>query len=300
MAYILEDGDLLPIKNHLSKKLPYCKICLIKAITNTIASIDTICPYCYQWDFLSSNESMSSIPPEIKHISNHNDSCKQFVIQKPTLLNYLYLRTMLATVVVQLLNNKINIKDAIPLLKCAGINNELISKVKSFVKEVSNEDIIYRATDNRIQDFIPSSWKYNDCPLNEFYIDPIMHLVFYGTGASTIEEITKYLKLKRQHTEFSKYVTRITDSIIELKLNWCKLLPYNKGTFGGWVVENWIAYLRICKWIYSQIQCLKTDSLYEEPKKPQIRWTMKQNNEWLEARGLTYDGNTLELRNIVK
>ena len=52
--------------------------------------------------------------------------------------------------------------------------------------------------------------------LNEFYIDPIMHLVFYGTGASTIEEITKYLKLKRQHAEFSKYVTRITDSIIEL------------------------------------------------------------------------------------
>ena len=77
--------------NHLSKKLPYCKICLIKAITNTIASIDTVCPYCHQWDFLSSNESMTSIPPEIEHITNHNDSCKQFVIQKPTLLNYIYI-----------------------------------------------------------------------------------------------------------------------------------------------------------------------------------------------------------------
>ena len=109
---------------------------------------------------------------------------------------------MLATVVVELLNNKISIKDAISLLKCAGINNELIRKVKSFVKEVSHEDINYRATDKRIQDFIPSSWKYNDCPLNEFYIDPIMHLEFYGTGASAIEQITKYLKLKRQHFQF--------------------------------------------------------------------------------------------------
>ena len=27
---------------------------------------------------------------------------------------------------------------------------------------------------------------------------------------------------------------------------------------------------------------------------------MKQNNEWLEACGLTYDGNAIELRNIVK
>ena len=162
---------------------------------------------------------MTSLPPAIERITNNNKSCKQFVIQKPILLNYLYLRAMLSKVFVDLLNNNLSIKDTISLLKCAGINTELIRKVKSFVKEVSNEDINYRATDKQIQDFIPSSWKYNDCPFNEFCIDPIMHLVFYGTGASTIEEITKYLKLKRQHAEFSKYVTTITEPIIELKLN---------------------------------------------------------------------------------
>ena len=63
---------------------------------------------------------------------------------------------MLANVLVESLNNKISIKDSIPLLKCAGINTKLIWKVKSFVKEVSNEDINYRASEKRIQDFIPS------------------------------------------------------------------------------------------------------------------------------------------------
>ena len=39
----------------------------------------------------------------------------------------------------------------------------------------------------------------------------------------------------------------MTRQIIELRLDWCKLLAYKEETFGGWIAEDWIAYLRIYK-----------------------------------------------------
>ena len=54
----------------------------------------------------------------------------------------------------------------------------------------------------------------------------------------------------------------MTKEIIELRLDWCKLLAYKDGTFGGWIAENWIGYIKICKWIYGSLYLLINDEEY--------------------------------------
>ena len=65
------------------------------------------------------------------------------------------------------------------------------------------------------------------------------------------------------------------------------------------MAENWIAYLRICKWIYSSIHIITDDEKYVPPTTAQDKWTKKQNVEWLKVRGLLCDGSAKELKEKV-
>ena len=81
------------------------------------------------------------------------------------------------------------------------------------------------------------------------HIDPIMHLIFYGVVGSTIEELQLSLSKRKKHSNFKRITKILMEKIIELKLSWCKILPYKEGTFGGWIAENWIAFMRITKMV---------------------------------------------------
>ena len=74
-----------------------------------------------------------------------------------------------------------------------------------------------------------------------------MHLIFYGTGVSSISD-SKLIKIKKNtYTSIMNQVNDTTEEITNMRLDWCRLLPYKNGKFGAWVAENWIAYIRICK-----------------------------------------------------
>ena len=68
------------------------------------------------------------------------------------------------------------------------------------MKEVLKNNISDNTVDtelNRvIKDVTPLQWVHHKGPINEKYIDSSMHLVFYGVGSSSIEDVTNYLKLK--------------------------------------------------------------------------------------------------------
>ena len=273
--------------NSISNNLPYCNICLKNALENVGIKR---CSKCLQWNFQSQNKNLS----EFRSPLEDNDiSLKSLIITKPKLMTFEYLRSFVSKVTFNLMNASISSKNAMLLLKGAGFSTELMERVKKYAKRIELEAKDVHENDPVIQECIPSQWKYKDGPINEAYIDPIMHLVFYGVASSCIEEITNYLKLRKKHASFKRLLVRITDSIISLKLEWCKLLPYGEGTFGGWVAENWVGYIRICKWVYSHIDN------YEAPSKPMKRWTMKENSAWLKAHGLDSNGHATELRNRV-
>ena len=126
-----------------------------------------------------------------------------------------------------------------------------------------------KAADNNLpfQEIIPSKWKFNKGPLMLTHIDPLMHLIFYGVGSSTIEELQKFLMKRESHAKFKKIANYLLPKVIKLKLSWCKLLNYKEGTFGGWIAENWIAFLRITKWISARVPDIAKNVNYVEPKK---------------------------------
>ena len=88
--------------------------------------------------------------------------------------------------------------------------------------------------------------------------------------------------------------------IIKLNLHWCKLMSYKEGSFGGWIAENWIAYLRISKWVYGTLDVLIDDETYSPPNKPYSKWTKAENIEWLRARDQSTIGSALQLKSQVK
>ena len=134
------------------------------------------------------------------------------------------------------INDKWTKKEAKQYLKTFGINDALLKKIFCAISEGID-----------ITDVLPAKWKHHAGPLMLNHIDPIMHLIFYGVGSSTIEELQSFLSKRRKQSNFKRIANVLMEKIIPLKLSWCKILPYKEGTFGGWIAENWIAFMRITK-----------------------------------------------------
>jgi len=286
--------------NMISPQLPHCNYCLKAQVLQPCTEITLKCEKCLQWNFMSENIELLTFESPVSRLKIDKTIIEKICFTTPKLLTYEYLRSIITFVLCSLLNSKITLKSAVVLLKSSGLNDELINKMKSYLNEHNDDSVTFQENDPVVQDFIPPQLKYKEGPINESYIDAIMHLVFYGTGGSSISEITRFLKLKKKHSSFVTFANEITSTLINLRLSWCKLLPYNKGTFGGWVAENWIAYLRVCKWIYGQVDTLKSDPLYKAPDKNVSTWNMKENVAWLRAHGISYEGNASEVKTKVK
>ena len=146
---------------------------------------------------------------------------------------------------------------------------------------------------------LPSLW--NDSIPLERYGDVPMHLLFLGVAKSLVLDIQGWLKAQKQHSSFVLYASNVLSTLYELKLGWCKVLPsYSSGKFGGWVSENYLALVRIFKWIYAPIQQMDVeDTPFVLPETPQRRWTKDVNVKWLRIRGLNTLGSALQVRERV-
>jgi hypothetical protein len=121
-----------------------------------------------------------------------------------------------------------------------------------------------------------------------------MHELFLGVMATIVELIQKWSKKRRIYTSLQKYFLELTKSIEKLHLTWCKCMPYAGEKLGGWKSENYMAFARIAPWVYSGLSFLSADPPYTEPHKPQVKWTVIQNREWLTARGIPHANKKME------
>ena len=145
---------------------------------------------------------------------------------------------------------------------------------------------------------LPALWD-DSIPL-ERYGDVPMHLLFLGVGKTLVLDTQEWLKAKNRHSSFVLYASNVLSSVESLQLGWCKLLPYSSGKFGGWVSENYLALVRIFKWIYAPIEQMEVEaSLFVFPQTPQKHWNKIINVKWLRLRGLDTSGNALEVRDRV-
>jgi hypothetical protein len=88
----------------------------------------------------------------------------------------------------------------------------------------------------------------------------------------------------------------ILEKIQDLQLQWCRVLPYSKTKFGGWVSENYLGFSRISNWFYSLLHFLPEENCYIEPTIDVQKWSRKECYDWLNARDLDRSGSYKELK----
>lgn len=189
------------------------------------------CPNCLNWSLNIENKLCHFKAPE-----NYPDDC-------PFLLNEKYLQprvltTDLLTSIVKLSVSKVkeNIwkkQNVFAFLGTYGIHQEYINYLMESIKN-----------DTEIE--IPFTWQRN-LSIHD-HVETIMHLLFLGVTKSTFNDIHAWLRSKNLFTKFLAMVDKILQPIQNLRLEWCKIIPYGTGKFGGHVSENYLAMARILKW----------------------------------------------------
>ena len=207
------------------------------------------------------------------------------------------------------------VKDATNALKLIGINDSWSTKMTNVMvdnhvwlhavlKEDWSTEECAKHGDEYINDLKktgirsvpkPVNW-HRDLPIG-LNIEVPMHIVALGIGESTCRLTQLYLGSKQMNSTFVETSKGVLESVAKLSLSWCKSRPYGEGKQGGWVSENWLAWIRLAPWFYSYFCELEFAPVreYREPEKDQSSWTRAENNAWLKARGLTFKGNAKEM-----
>lgn len=144
----------------------------------------------------------------------------------------------------------------------------------------------------------PSIWDFPQFEIWQSTEVP-MHVIFKGVVDSTTTLIQRWVQKQRKYESFLKFMSKRMQSIKDLHVSWLKAEPYTRGELGGWVSENYLALARISAWVYSGLMDIANDPEYEEPNKPQARWTRQENEKWLSVRRLDSKGNAATLRERV-
>ena len=127
--------------------------------------------------------------------------------------------------------------------------------------------------------------------------DVPMHLLCLGIVKSVMLRIDKWLTRQRKAAPFARKMKGMLESIQELNLSWCLVLPYKGGKFGGWVSENYLAMSRVMKWFYSALDIIAPDGeQWLEPQGEMPSWTGEDCKKWLGLRGLAKKGLAHEVR----
>jgi len=65
---------------------------------------------------------------------------------------------------------------------------------------------------------------------------------------------------------------------------------------GGWISENYMAFVRLAPWWYTVLESITGEEPYEEPNKARKNWTKTELQEWLSVRELDWNGGVKILR----
>ena len=192
----------------------------------------------------------------------------------------------------------IDAKTVIEIMRCA--DNAL--KLRKAESERENDPVTYK---NLLEDkkeneksfekfVVPHCWGYYKN--TKLLVDAPMHLLFLGIMKAVCIDIQDWLKLKGLNERFARMCKGILEEIQQLNLNWCKIMPYKKEKFGGWVSENFLGFCRILDWFYVLLIRLPEETVYKDPVSEPSAWYKKENEAWLGARGFPNKGTAAELR----
>jgi hypothetical protein len=124
-----------------------------------------------------------------------------------------------------------------------------------------------------------------------------MHLLCLGIVKLLMFRVERWMTKKHKGKPFVRQMKGMLESVQELNLSWCPILPYKGGRFGGWVSGNFLSMSRLMCWFYSGLDEIVADEEpWTEPAGPAKDWTGNDCKKWLAQRDLLRKGNAKELR----
>ena len=312
-TYTCRWGHSIDIKQ-VKDSIPSCNKCrtnLLDICKNSgVIPIDT-CNDCADWEFYSNGKSLFFEPP-----AKYPLNCAMLVDKKlfPRRINSSFLRKICDHAHNNMVNGLWTKAECESYLKVYGLNEDLRENIINNGDNIFLYNSIDSMTESNKKFYVNDRRKrprqYEKYPLPkvwfhpmgiESFIDAPMHLLFLGVMKDVHRNTMAWCKQLNIESMSMRHFSAYFNSLFEMKLEWLKIIPIGEGSFSGWVSENWLAYARIMKWLYSIIggtYQTKTESTI--PKDiPQRRWLMKHNKEWLKKRGLNTAGSALELRERV-
>jgi hypothetical protein len=124
-------------------------------------------------------------------------------------------------------------------------------------RDAGHEPIDYNLPD-RIGNFhFPAAWMAG-LPVTN-HIELLMHLLFLGITEKNFDLVVTWLKMEKMgDATFRSHCQPLLEALSKFQLSWLKCHPFNekkskttdKKTTGGWVSENWMAFVRVSKVLY--------------------------------------------------
>ena len=306
--------------NALKNVLSPCKTCLESLKKEAHHSITYLnpewstgnCDICSCWANMLPSKHLRFPPPQDYPI----DKIGEDGLIPAMRLSFPILRQVVEESHEKVLNTSWTDKEAESYLRVHCLSSkaivEIVAKAKNCsllehlqsIGDVNSEEYIAISEDRSIcperyeRWQLPALWD-DSIPL-ERYGDVPMHLLFLGVAKSLVLDTQVWLKVQKQHSSFVVYASNVLACVESLQLGWCKVLPYSPGKFGGWVSENYLALVRLFKWIYAPLQQMEVeDSAFIVPETPQRQWNKNVNVRWLRLRGINASGSALEVRDRV-
>ena len=144
----------------------------------------------------------------------------------------------------------------------------------------------------------PPSWNYPGTGIHE-WVETIMHQLFLGVTKSMFTEfVNMWLRSNRKFASFVSDANPRLKKVGDLCLDYCKaeMLTLGGG-FGRYVSENYLAYARLCKWVYGNVSGMQQlDVQYKDPEKRVDQFTSQEAKGWLKARNIPFACNETKSR----
>ena len=283
----------------IAKVVPSCETCMSSRI-NGLPREE--CQICLDWDLISPNKLMKFLPPNDYPCCEILDDGKL----NPSVITYESLRTAADKSHNKIVAQEWKPKCAKAYLSVAGWNGQGKDKIiehavnalkwkQAIDKRETNNEAYIAIHECYIQDnayFEPWPMPSIMCGTMgmNLFVETPMHILFLNNTRNSVLLIIAWLKLNKKFTPFVKESQGKLEEIQKLALSFCKALPFAKGTLGGCVSENHMAFARVGKWFFASIESIIAEEPYVEPSTPVDCWYVKPLQGWLKLRHYPYTG----------
>lgn len=291
--------------NHFKDKIPSCDECFAKLKLNR--KVEKECPNCLNWELTRTNTDLNSYPAPDGY---PEEMPKTQNCQKVT---FDLLSRVANTAHDSIVSYKWTDKEALAFLRAHAINTNLAQHgiVANAVRcrskqtaEIMKEKHPHEyEQQQKFEKANPSGYQKHPHPCiwssglrMEQVICVIMHLLFLGIVKTLMEEVVQWLAGVDKNAPFIRAAAGVLEEITDLKLSWCKVLPYQKGTGGHFVSENYVGLAKLMAWFYSMLDKVapekKRSKNENEENFPEYDrgnkkcWNLDQCKAWLRHRGI--------------